>query len=444
MAVPATPAATPAVPTAEAATPLDIAPDTPAPPPEAHPAAPAAPPTGAEPYGATPDPTLEPTPEPAAQPRPTAALPPLTQAPPTPETAPTPELPTAPVRTAAPGFIGDRPPTYAAEPVALPVVEPAGLGELVPDTVLDGAQYGSLTLRAVSQRGDSARYRGAPRRDALLLARFGTGAHTLLLAAVASGPAGGDPRAAHDACAWIGGAVARSCARLAEDLRAGHRSALRSGLQRLADRGYGKLRARSAVTGGAPEPPAAVRCLLLPADPACRTRVFFGVGEGGFLRLRDGLWEDLEPAAPGREPSPRAASAPGQEPPLPEPSAGPEIPTPDSPLTSEAFVPGSASASDVFVPGSASAPARDQAARGGAPRSAPFLFTTVTGRRGDALLLCSAGLAEPLADEPALAARLATDFSAPEPPGLTSFLASAQIRVKGHARDRTAVGVWDT
>ncbi|MEU3710866.1 protein phosphatase 2C domain-containing protein [Streptomyces catenulae] len=283
-----------------------------------------------------------------------------------------------------PAFIGDRPPTYAAEPVALPVAEPGAMGEVVPDTVLDGAQYGSLTVRAVSQRGDSARYRGAPRRDALLLARFGSGAQTLILAAVASGPAVGDPRAAHDVCAWIGGAVARSCTRLAEDLRTDHRSALRSGLQRLADRGYGKLRERTAGSDGVPESPAAVRCLLLPADPACRTRVFFGVGEGGFLRLRDGSWEDLEPSATG----------PGAD-------------------------------------------------ADGSPRPAPFLFTTVTGRRGDALLLCSAGLAEPLADEPALADRLAADLSGP-PPGLTSFLTSAQVRVKGHARDRTAVGVWDT
>ncbi|MER7027044.1 MULTISPECIES: protein phosphatase 2C domain-containing protein [Streptomyces] len=328
-----------------------------------------------EPPEATPAPHLEPDEK-------------LTPAPqPAPVTAPAPT--TAPAPAPAPGFIGHRPPTYAAEPVALPVADPAALGELVPDTVLDGAQYGSLTLRAVSQRGDSARYRGAPRRDALLLARFGSGAQTLILAAVASGPAAGDPRAAHDACAWIGGAVARSCTRLAEDLRTDHRSALRSGLQRLAGRGYGKLRGRTAGPGEASESPAAVRCLLLPADPACRTRVFFGVGEGGFLRLRDGVWEDLEPSAAGP-----VTDAPGADP-------------------------------------------------DGAGQPAPFLFGTVTGRRGDALLLCSAGLAEPLADEPGLADRLATDFSGP-PPGLTSFLTSAQVRVKGHARDRTAVGVWDT
>ncbi|MCB5908214.1 protein phosphatase 2C domain-containing protein [Streptomyces pinistramenti] len=293
------------------------------------------------------------------------------------------------------GFIGDRPPTYAPEPVALPPADPEALGELVPDTVLDGAQYGSLTLRAASQRGDSARYRGDPRRDALLVTRFGTGPHTLILIAVGTGtPVAGAHRAAHDACAWIGSAVGRSCTHLAEDLRTGNHSALRSGLQRLTDRGHGRLRARAAELDRAPqEYTASLRCLLLPADPDCRLRVFFGMGEGGILRLHDDGWQDLEPPSTDRE-------AP--------PAAGP------SPRSYD--------------------PARPD----------PFVFGTVTARRGDTLLLCSAGLAEPLADEPAFATRLATAWSAAEPPGLTAFLTTAQIRVKGHAKDRTAVAVWDT
>lgn len=53
--------------------------------------------------------------------------------------------------------------------------------------MLDGARYGTSTLRAVSVRGDSARYRGEPRRDSLLTARFGVGAHALVLVAMATG-----------------------------------------------------------------------------------------------------------------------------------------------------------------------------------------------------------------------------------------------------------------
>lgn len=106
----------------------------------------------------------------------------------------------------------------------------------------------------------------------------------------------GAHRAAAEACDWIGRAVGRSHARLAEDIRAAHRGDLKSGLHRLTDRSLGKLRASAAEQGLEPEEyTASLRCLLLPADPGCRTRVFFGVGGGGLFRLRDGEWQDIEP-----------------------------------------------------------------------------------------------------------------------------------------------------
>ncbi|KPC63991.1 protein phosphatase 2C domain-containing protein [Streptomyces chattanoogensis] len=219
----------------------------------------------------------------ASGPRPPAPSPPAPRGEPAPPAAPSLYVP--------PG----------QDPVALPAADPAALDALVPDTELDGAAYGSLTLRAASLRGDLARYQGEPRRDALLTARFGTGRDTLILAAVATGRPGAEDsrRAARDACAWIGAAVGRSCTRLAEDIRTDRRDALRSGLQRLTDHSYGRLRARATERGTAPEEyTAALRCLLLPADPECRTRVFFGTGDGGLFRLHDGSWQDLEPAAP--------------------------------------------------------------------------------------------------------------------------------------------------
>ncbi|TJZ49500.1 protein phosphatase 2C domain-containing protein [Streptomyces piniterrae] len=341
-------------------------------------------------------PTVEASAEPAVEP-----------AVPEPEPNPEPEPePPAPSRQLTPhDFIGDRPPTYHPEPVALPAADPAAIDALVPDTTLDGAAYGSLTLRAASVRGDSARYRGEPRRDALLAARFGTGRHTLILVAVATGrPAvEGSHRAARDVCAGIGGAVGRSYTRLAEDIRTDSRAALKSGLRRLTDRSYGRLRGRAAELGAAPEGyTAALRCLLLPADPDCRTRVFFGVGEGGLFRLRDGSWQDLGPTAGDRDPVEEF-----EEPPVPGLPAGP--------YTAESAVP-----------------------------PEPFLFRASAARPGDTLLLCSAGLAEPLSEEPAFAARLAAQWSATEAPGLLDFLAAAQLRVKGHAKDRTAVGVWES
>ncbi|NUK28499.1 protein phosphatase 2C domain-containing protein, partial [Streptomyces lunaelactis] len=175
------------------------------------------------------------------------------------------------------------------------------LDALIADTVLDGARYGTYTLRAASVRGDSARYRGEPRRDALLTARFGSGEAALVLVAVASGAraAEGAHLAAADACRWIGGAVGRSHARLAEDIRAGRRGDLKSGLHRLTDRSFGKLRAHAAELDVEPEEYSAnLRCLLLSADPDCRTRVFFGVGGGGLFRLRDGAWQDIDPLVP--------------------------------------------------------------------------------------------------------------------------------------------------
>lgn len=316
-------------------------------------------------------------------------------------------------------YVGDGPPTYEPEPTGLPAADPDDLGSLVADTVLDGARYGTSTLRAVSLRGDSARYRGEPRRDALLTARFGSGEDALVLVAMATGAraTAGAHRAAADACAWIGGAVGRSHARLARDIRAARRGDLKSGLHRLTDRSLGRLRARAADLGVEPEEyTASLRCLLLPADPRCRTRVFFGVGSGGLFRLRDGAWEDIEP----RVATATGAAVVGFGSP---PAGTPEgdrltmdlgITTPPSP----------------YEP--APAPPRD-----------PFRFRASVARPGDTLLLCTGGLAEPLRGEPELARHLTRRWAGSGPPGLAAFLADTQVRVKGYADDRTAAAVWE-
>ncbi|MFF0554378.1 protein phosphatase 2C domain-containing protein [Streptomyces sp. NPDC004311] len=314
--------------------------------------------------------------------------------------APTEHLPRpAPAEDAAPPppdgprptvhHLGDRAPTYAAEPGALPAADPAALDALVPDTVLEGARHGSHTLRAASVRGDSARYRGEHRRDFLLTARFGSGEDALVLVALAGGDraAPGAADAAAELCRTVAAAVGRSRDRLAEDIRAGRRDALRSGLQRLTDRGYGRLRARAAELGLAEtEYTAGLRGLLLPVDPRCRTRVCFGAGAGGLFRLRSGQWQDLEPGGPAEPP-----------------------------------------------------PAADGDAEGGPA----FRFRASVARTGDVLLLCSGGLAEPMREEPALPEELAARWAEPEPPGLAAFLADTQLRLKGYADDRTAAAVWE-
>jgi hypothetical protein len=204
--------------------------------------------------------------------------------------------------------------------------------------------------------------------------------------------------AARDACLWMGGAVGRSHARLAEDIREHRRGSLKAGLHRLTGRSFGLLRAR-AEERGVPHDAytASLRCLLLPADPACRTRVFFGTGQGGLFRLRDGAWQDIEPAAQAPEPE----AAPGPPAGHPPTLAGVEEP----PL--------------------------------------PFAFRASVSRPGDVLLLCSSGLAEPLCAAPALAEGLAERWRATDPPGLAAFLTDVQLRAQGHTEDRTAAAVWE-
>ncbi|MEV1045529.1 protein phosphatase 2C domain-containing protein [Streptomyces sp. NPDC049916] len=319
------------------------------------------------------------------------------------------------------GHLGDRPPTYDAEPAALPSATSENLDGLVPDTVLDGARYGTYTLRAVSVRGDSARFRGEPRRDGLLTARFGSGEGALVLVAVAGGARASEAGhlAAADACRWIGGAVARSHLRLSEDIRAGRRGDLKSGLHRLTDRTYGKLRARADELGVEPAAYTAnLRCLLLPADPDCRTRVFFGIGGGGLFRLRDGLWQDLEPLIPE---APEGGGAPQRN---GEPEEGPD----GDRLTMDLQITTAPSPHiDAPVP----------------PPAEPFRFRASLARPGDTLMLCGNGLAEPMRGEAALPAELAERWGRNGAPGLPAFLADAQLRIKGYADDRTCAAVWE-
>ncbi|MFB9467668.1 protein phosphatase 2C domain-containing protein [Streptomyces cinereospinus] len=374
----------------------------PAPQPPAVPPAPAVPAAPSPPHGPTTSVTGTPAPA-FAEPAPPPARP----------AAPSRLSPAAPVSL---HHVGSGPPTYDPEPTALPPADPDDLAALVADTVLDGAHCGACTLRAASVRGDSARYRGEPRRDALLTARFGTGDEALVLVAMATGAraTAGAHRAAAEACRWIGRAVGRSHARLAEDIRAGRRGELKSGLHRLTGRSLGRLRAGAAEQGLRPEEYAAtLRCLLLPADPGCRTRVFFGVGAGGLFRLRDGAWQDIEPQ-PGEaagEPVPGFGSPPSG---IDRITMDLGIPTPPSPYE----------------------PAAE-------PPREPFRFRASVARPGDTLLMCTAGLAEPLRGEPELTAHLRERWSAPPPPGLAAFLADTQARVKGYADDRTAAAVWE-
>ncbi|MBD3931376.1 protein phosphatase 2C domain-containing protein [Streptomyces chumphonensis] len=293
----------------------------------------------------------------------------------------------------SPGRVDDRPPPPGREPSAWPEADPARLDQLAPDTELDGAGYGALTVRTVSVRGDSARLRGRPRHDAQLTARFGAGDDALLLLAVAGSHPGASSgqRAARTACHRIAEAVGRSHAALLDDVRAGRRGALKSGLGRLTGRGLGAPRRPADDADGTAERAAWLRCLLLPVDPRCRTRLFFGAGPGGLFRLRAGAWDDIEPEA----------------------VAGPVPVTPGGTRPS--------------VP----------------PLVPPFRFRAAVARPGDTLLLCGPGLSEPLRGAPELARELAARWAG-DAPGPAAFLTDVQLPVEGHADDRTAAAVWES
>ncbi|MDH6579217.1 protein phosphatase 2C domain-containing protein [Kitasatospora sp. MAP5-34] len=339
--------------------------------------------------------TPAPTPAPALSPSPPSS-PPL---PPRPSTR-KPDQPPVP-------HVGERPPTYGPEPTALPDADPDELTTVVPDTVLEGARYGVATLRAVSVRGDSARYRGEPRRDTLLVTRFGDGPDGLLLA-VLGAPSRSQPpsSAAAEAARQLTAAIGRSRPELAADLRDGARDRLRYGLQRLAARAAAPLRAAataSAATATTDENPpsdgpssdlpspdaGSLHCLLVPLDPAATHRAAFGVGPGGLYLLRSGHWIDAYAARLLHHPD-------GEQP----------------------------------VPAVGTAPPR------------PFRFRLVPATPGDILLLCTPGLADPVADEPAVAHFLSSHWAHPHPPGTVDFLRQVQVRAKGYADDRTAVALW--
>lgn len=133
-----------------------------------------------------------------------------------------------------------------------------------------------------------------------------------------------------------------------------------------------------------------LHCLLVSLDPEASHRAAFGTGPGGLYLLRAGHWIDAYAARllhqPDGEPQPEAAS----------------------PVT--------------------------------APK--PFRFRLVPATQGDILLLCTPGLAGPIADEPAVARFLSGHWAHPHPPGTVDFLRQVQVRAKGYADDRTAAALW--
>ena len=350
-------------------------------------AVPTAPPSVPEPT-----PTGDPDSTTPADPHPASGLAP--SAGPAPAAGRTPTLAAQPIPApdGALPQVGAQPPAYEPEPTALPAADPDLLLGIVPDTALDGARYGTMTLRAASVRGDAARHLGRGRSDRMLTVRFGEGSDALLLVVLATPPGPENPAPADEACRQLAAAVGRSRAELLADLRVGAQERLRYGLQRLTARAAVRLQhvptpVRGDGLGGA------LHALIAPLDPTSRLRAGFGLGPGALLLLGDDAWYD---AYAGRR---LVAQQPG---------------------------------------GGAAAAAST------APQPFDrFRFRVVAPEPGDVLLLCSDGLAQPLREEPAVSDFLADHWAHPHPPGTVDFLRQVQVRAKGYAADRTAAALWE-
>nr|WP_244282832.1 protein phosphatase 2C domain-containing protein [Streptomyces flavidovirens] len=283
---------------------------------------------------------------------------------------------------------------YPPVPQGLPGVGADPEAAVLPDIVVDGAAYGPLTVRAVSVRGDSHRYLGEPRQDALCVTRIGSpGTGEMLLLAVADG-VGSAPRShigSNEVCRLAAIYLDREAAGLSAALDAGDGRTFAE----LADTVVGQIAAlvTDRAVSAEHDPGAyatTLRALLVPLDPAVRSRGFLAVGDGGTSLLREGAWQlDIT----------------GEE-----------------------------------GEGSGMIDTRTSAL--------PFARTAVTrllgpARSGDVLVLCTDGLSTPLAGEPQMREFLGAAWGSGDIPGPADFLWQAQFRVKSYDDDRTAVVLWE-
>ncbi|MGX1886006.1 protein phosphatase 2C domain-containing protein [Streptomyces sp. NPDC055287] len=311
-----------------------------------------------------------------------------------PGSEPGPARPPRPPVLEAPWHSGNKPPMYPPVPQGLPAAGADLEAAVLPDIVVDGAAYGPLTVRAVSVRGDSHRYLGEPRQDALCVTRIG-GPETgeMLLLAVADGV--GSARRSHIGSNEVCRLAAAYLDRVAGSLLAVLEAGDGTGFAELADGVVGQIAAlltdRAVRAGQDPGAYATtLRALLVPLDPAVRTRGFLAVGDGGTSLLREGAWQlDIT----------------GEE-----------------------------------DEGSGMIDTRTAAL--------PFARTAVTrligpARPGDVFVLCTDGLSTPLAGEPEMRAFLGAAWGSGVVPGPADFLWQAQYRVKSYDDDRTAVVLWE-
>ncbi|WP_151482960.1 protein phosphatase 2C domain-containing protein [Streptomyces albicerus] len=350
---------------------------------------PAQPPPPVTPYATEPAPAPAPAPGPAPQEAALQEVAPQGVAPE--ETAA--QVPVLPV-LGVPPHSGRKPPMYPPEPRGVPAVRHDPTAALIPDMVVDGAAYGSLTVRAASVRGDSHRYQSEPRQDSLAVALIGApGPEGLLLLAVADGV--GSAARSHvgsqEACRLAAIHLDTVSAELGAALRAGDQSRFAELVDAAVGRVGTLLTHHSYERGDDPAAYATtLRALLVPLDPEIRTRGFLAVGDGGTALLRDAQW-NLS---------------------LTDPEHG----------------------GDGMIDTRTAALPYSHRAR--AQLLGPVL-------PGDVLVLCTDGLSTPLAGDDGMRDFLRSAWGAGAVPAPADFLWQLQYRVKSYDDDRTAVVLWE-
>ncbi|MGW4194610.1 protein phosphatase 2C domain-containing protein [Streptomyces sp. NPDC005004] len=283
-----------------------------------------------------------------------------------------------------PAHIGQRPPSYPPRPLRCPsLADGDEFAAFTPAVLLDGAEAGRLTVRAVSVRGDSHNWEGSCRQDAMTVTRIGPPQAEFLLLAVADGL--GSARSSHSGSYQVTQQAALHLHREAEIIH----TALRTG-----DTGELRAIANKAIANAVSalridrDYATTLHVLLVPTDPAVRERVLFSVGDGGLLVLRDGHWTPGDPARAGDLLDTRTEALPH------------------------------------------------------AYRSVKA--TLLPAVPGEVLLLGTDGITNPLTQRnPEFAQYLAGAWGGPEIPSLSDFLWQAQTRAKSYDDDRTVICVWE-
>lgn len=171
-------------------------------------------------------------------------------------------------------------------------------GALLPDTVLEAAESGVLSVRAVSVRAERSRRRGLPRRDAVCVARYGSG--LLLAVARGQGTAARAHLGAEQACRLALAHVVREAASVSAALRAGDAHAFSAFADRAVTSVGALLEHGAHSAGRVPgEYATALRLLLVPLESDGGGPGLIAVGEGGTARLREGVWDGRPGAGAG-------------------------------------------------------------------------------------------------------------------------------------------------